>query len=218
MMLLMSLFLSSSLWAQNISFVRENNNGVDAIVDSDLARAQSHFLKAMQDKKVSPTARLNLGLTFEINKQPTEAIKEYTAIIKNEKSSPDLKYSAYYNMGRVYQLLNKKDDALNHYQSALSIKPNSYEVKHNIELMTQQGGGGQGKGENKDDGGKGDDPNQAPQDTDPEKQKQEAAAKPKELSEKDMKKILEELKNQEQEIRAKELGNNVERGANEKDW
>ena len=116
--------------------------------------------------------------------------------------------------------MKKNDEALIQYQQALQLNPKSYEVKHNIEMMIQQqqsGGGGEGDPDSQEKN-KGEDQSKSDPGTDPKKQEQEAKAKPKNLNEKDVEKILEELKNQEQKIRAKEYGKGPQDSLGGKNW
>ena len=116
----------------------------------------------------------------------------------------------------------------------MTINPNSRETKVNIELLIQQGGQGGGEGEQKEDPKESDQKNENEDSKDSE-QKQKDESKPKEykknqkyqmqpfdskeLSEQDVKKIFDELKQQEQRIRQEfNKDENPKENSNGKDW
>lgn len=121
--------------------------------------------------------------------------------------------------------------ALQNYQNALELRPDSVEVKTNIELLWQGGGQGKGKGEGKD---KKDDPNgkekgegegKGKDKRDQSKDQQYENSKPTKqklgggsLTKEQIQAILEELKNQEQKIRAEENEQGLKEAPNGKDW
>ena len=131
-------------------------------------------------------------------------------------------------------------EALENYQAALELKPDSTETKHNIELLIQNGGqnssgGDNEKKENQDGQGGGQDEQKNENEQDGENKddkdgkdkKEYSNGNPKykprpfksgELSEGDVKKILGELKNQEQKIRANFDKKERKDKKNEKDW
>src|SRR3989344_1646156 len=148
-----------------------------------------------------------------------------------------------YNLGVLFGQQKKVSEALEQYQAALEINPTSVMVKHNIELLIQNNSGSksgdqQQKEKNKDNKeGQGDqdqkdkDKNKDNKDSEDEKDKKDqkqgyepnAKYKPRpfqgeELSEGDVKKILGELKNQEQRIRANFEKKERKEKKNDKDW
>lgn len=196
----------------------------------------------------------NIGVILNTIQKPEEAQKSLQHALKLAEQAKDqhLIFQVQYNLGVYFGAQKKVPEALEHYQAALDLVPDSKETKTNIELLIQQqqqdqkknGKGDQdpnnpqnkGDGENKDDQKPGEDQkNQKDQkDENDEKegqdkkddQKKEGSPKyqPRpfkgdQLSEGDVKKILGELKNQEQKIRAnfdkKEKGKSKN---NEKNW
>ncbi|MEQ1722215.1 MAG: tetratricopeptide repeat protein [Pseudobdellovibrio sp.] len=174
---------------------------------------------------------------------------QYALKLAEDKANAQEIFSVRYNLGVYFGALKKVPEALENYQAALDLVPTSKEVKTNIELLIQQQqqdqkkdgeqkkdgqGGGQGENQDKKDEGDKDqdkkDENK-PNDQDGKDQKEKNPDKqgsPKyqprpfkgdQLSEGDVKKILGELRNQEQKIRAnfdkKEKGKTKN---NEKDW
>jgi tetratricopeptide (TPR) repeat protein len=146
---------------------------------------------------------------------------------------------ALFNAGNVALEMKDTDRALKYYQRALELKPESKEVKTNIELALRdkKGGGGSqnNKGEsnkndpskqdqdkqdqNQDDKSKKDQKGQGPEPR-PSPRPQPKPFKSQEISEQDVKRLLEELKKREEKIRAQQnLYNKKNQDRNiEKDW
>ncbi len=188
-------------------------------IDSEAVhQAYLSSLDATLEAGESPEVRLNLALAFELNGDLDNAIKSYKMAIDLSKTNPATLFLGHYNLARALGLKEKVEEALMSYQAALDIYPESKEVKVNIELLLQQkqGGGGGGK-DNKDDDKEGQD--QEPKPDSPIKENpKNSEYKSQNLSKKDVEKILEELKNQEQQIRAKEYGKGVKEKPRDKDW
>ena len=132
-----------------------------------------------------------------------------------------------FNLAIVLTKQKKIGEALAAYQACLDIQPDSKEVKTNIELLWQGGGGeGEDKDDKKDPKGKGKDKKEGPGDDkdqpkekgEPQQKKQPKSFESKELTDGDVKKILDEVKNQENAIRAQEYERNLKEAPRGKDW
>ena len=200
--------------------------------DAEIPSVHSNIgILFIQDKK-----------TDEALKSLQQALK--LAVLQNDVKS---QFAIRYNLGVYFGLLKKVPEALENYQAALELKPDSKETKHNIELLIQNGSGkssgdedkkdkndqgeGQDKKDKKDqkdkDGNDKDDKNEDDKNSEKDKKdkdyKENTKYKPRpfksgELSEGDVKKILSELKNQEQKIRANFDKKERKDKKNEKDW
>ena len=193
----------------------DNGQNVDEDIVFD---AHKKFIQATMKSGELPEVRMNLGLSFELSGDKENSLKAYNMAEKAAKGNASLEFVARYNKARLFAEQKKISQALNEYQSALELNPESIEVKTNIELLMQQqqGGGKGGEGEQKDqqgDEGKEPDPN-APL----KKTPKNSEYKSENLSKKDVEKILEELKNQEQNIREKEYNKGVKEKSRDKDW
>lgn len=173
----------------------------------------------------------------------TEAIRNAQGTSAADRET---RFRSYFNMAQAYAAQKQIDEALETYQLALNENPDSIETKTNIELLTAQNQG-DGKGDkdqqdpsNKDpkQGNQGDqkkdqkDPKDDPKKQDPkdgkdQKDKQENQPKPKptprpfdskQISPKEVGTILDELKRQEEQIRAKMQNDKVKDGPVGKDW
>ncbi len=156
-------------------------------------------------------------------------------------------FMALFNLAQLLGKEKKVDEAIAMYQKVLDILPSSKEAKTNIELLTQQQqGSGEGDGEkdpkdnqdqktgknkkdkeqddkDKKDKDKKDDKDGDKKEDKPKKMQGSAKYKPrpfdgKELSEGDVKKILGELKQQEEKIRAEFNRKDVKEQPRDKDW
>lgn len=203
------------------SYIR-NREGVGSFNRKNYFQAYQKFLKAMEDDPLSPELQMNIGRTFEENEEWPKAEQAYHAALKLLPATSPLRFEAWFNLAGALAKQKKIDEALAAYQEALAIDPESIEVKTNIELLFQGGGGGGGDSKDQNQqqqqqqGGQGQNQEQQPQDQ--QQQKKPKSFQSQELSQDDVKRILDEIKNQEQNIRAQDY----EKGAREmpkaKDW
>lgn len=228
--LLFFLFSSFGAHSQSIDSIKKNSEGVKALQEERPQKAYQSFLSALVDNPYNPVVKNNLGIYYEANKEPLKAEKEYAGVVRYSGENEELKFVGLFNQARMHS--NKNVDlALDLYQKALAIKPDSKEVKTNIELLMknqdQQQGGGEGnkdqdkkdKDQKDDQEGKGKDKDKDKKSPPPPKpKKQKKKFKSKSLSKNDVRKILEELKNQEKKIREKEFGKQSKENSFDKDW
>ena len=219
--------------------VFENNKGVFSVERKDPVQARQSFLNALLENPGSKVFRYNLSISNIVNEQLKEALNEINALEglykKKEikKSDYDDLFKIYFAKGFLYGLIQKTDDALEYYQKALRIKPDSLKVKQNIELLvqkkrSQKGEDGEPSYEEGEDGEeigdpdkKGDKDKSAGEQNAEEKTKgEEESLKRKNLTKEEIEQILKEIKNQESKVRAKESQKNRnKKGAgNEKPW
>ena len=231
------LLTTPSAEAASLEAWLSNREGVKALEEKQNSLAYQKFLETLKSESLSPEVHLNLGIYFEVMENFDEALKAYEVAEKMSKT-PEQKFYSLFNQGSVAAKKKDIDRALKAYQGALDIYPESMEAKKNIELLWQQGGGqGQGSDKNKDqnkDKNQNQDQNQQNKDQQKQKdpkdqkdQKDQKKEQPKpqpqqfksqQLSQEDVKKILEELKNQEQAIRAKEYERGKKENPKGKDW
>ncbi len=203
-----------------------NKEGIAQLQEESFDKSVNSFLKALETDPLNPALHLNLGLSLMAQGEPQKAAKAFQNAF-SMSADPQLRFIALFN--QAYALGEAKDieKALDTYQQALEFDPESLEVKTNIELLTQNqsqdGQGGEGDQNQEQSSGEGNDeekkdPSQGQNNEEQKPKPQPKEFKSKELSASDVKKILEELKSQEQGIRAKEY----EKGAKERpsgmDW
>lgn len=209
----------------------------------EVSEAQKDYLEALGVDPFVSELHINLGLTYQSLKQPDSALQSYESAERWARN-PVASFAARFNQGVLRGEAKKVEEALQAYQRALDIKPDSMEAKTNIELLIQQKQSQSGEGENKEQnqgGGQGQqgqknqdqkdkdkkDKDKKDQDKDQNKdQKKEYENSPQykprefkgDLSEQDVKKILGELKQQEQKIRGQFHRGEIKEKPNEKDW
>jgi|GEM_PF-948525 len=218
-----------------------NRDGNSALKGQTYPAAMEKYLEALRYDPFIGQLHLNLGLSFEGQQQAEKALQSYKeaeALAEKEKNLP-LLFMARFNQAQLLGKAKKVDEALAMYQKALEIIPDSQETKTNIELLTQaQQGGGQG-GQNQDqqqnqqdnkdqqqnqqnknqdnkEQNKKDEPKEGPKQQSPKYKPRPFQGK--ELSEADVKKILGELKQQEEKIRAEYNRKEVKEQPRDKDW
>ena len=250
--ILIFLLLASAAHANDLDAVLQNNRGVKNFNDKKPVEAFDKFTSSLAELPFSGVVHYNIGTTFLANQELDKAVSEFREAVRTSptKSAQDRKvrFFSYFDAGVALTAAKKTDEALEAYQHALDENPDSVETKTNIELLTQnQGGGGPDKDQSdkddKDDkkkdqkqdpkkdpkGGKdpkdpkdNKDNKQPPKDP---KQDQKPKEKPtprpfksEQLSQQDVGKILDELKQQEEQIRARMQNDKVKDAPAEKDW
>lgn len=213
-----------------------NESGLRSFKDKDLSLATNKWAEGLSFSPGLMPLHYNLGLGWQLMSRNEEAVKSYNIPLKDPNASSEIQFDSNFNMGVLFQAAKQTDPALEKYQAALDIEPNSRETKINIELLIQsQQGGGKGEGENKDKkddqgGGKGDQDQKKDQDGKGDQNKEEekkeyAKNKPQkkefkseQLSQSDVNKILGEIKQQEQKIRAEYNKKEGKEQPRDKDW
>lgn len=204
-------FFTSVASAEFRSILR-NNEGVKLFKKESYRSAYLQFLQALAENSFDPQIQFNLGVNFELLKENDKAISQYDLVLKTT-DDPRLRFQSLFNKARILGTQKKVKEALALYQEALEIVPLSKETKHNIELLWQEGGGGGGEGQDKkNESGEG----KQDQQQDDRKDKPQPQ---KPTDQQYTEQMLEELKKQEQKVRAKELDKQGEQGeANGKNW
>lgn len=211
---------------------RANQKGVEALKKENNQQAYQSFLEGLSHSPMDPTLKLNLGFTFYLNEEYAKALKESRSVAQQAKDS-DGRFYGYFNAAKAAEKLKDIPLALSLYQKALAERPQSKEVKTNIELLFQ-GGEGEGEGEQQSENPENQDQKQPNEGSGEQEQKnpppegkgqqpEQKKQQPKpfqsqELTDDDVRKILEELKDQENRIRANEMQKGAKEAPRDKDW
>ncbi|MEY4617761.1 MAG: hypothetical protein RJB66_2721 [Pseudomonadota bacterium] len=197
-----------------------------ALLTEKYDQALQHSLKALEHDPMQPELHLNLGNSLEGLGAVQKAVDAY-GVAGKLTEDPSIHFQVEFNQAQALAKLKKVDEALAHYQKALEMIPDSREVKTNIELLMSSQGGKGGKDKDKDQDQK-DGQGEGDQQKEPQKfadNKPQEKKQPQNLSQGDVKKILEELKQQEQRIRGdyykqsqREQKQKGSEGKREKDW
>ncbi len=211
-------FAASPALATTINSYLRNREGVREYNKKSYFPAQQKFMKALEDDPLNPQVQMNLARTFEAAEDFEKAEKAYRGVLQILPPDSTLRFEVLFNWAGVLAKLKRIDDALGAYQAALALDADSVEVKTNIELLWQGGGGGGGDGDQdkdqkQDQKGQGNRREGDPTNKGNEKPKYQG-----EVSPDDVKRILDEIKNQEQNIRAQEYQKQGKDMPKAKDW
>lgn len=229
--LICTLLGSWQTWAVTPGTIEKNNEGILKFQKEDYYGSYQKFVESLSEEPFHPLLHLNLGLSYYSNQEPEKALKSFQSALRlaEEQAAPEFVFVALFNTAAAYSTSGEIDKALELYQRALEIKPGDKKVRENIEKIWQsQQGGGKGSSDDQkkksqqedQQQGEGQD-NQEPQDPEQGEKPQQKDTKPfesKELSKDDVRKILEEIKNQEQKIRADIYEGKAKDSPKAKDW
>lgn len=196
-----------------------NRDGVRKFGEKSYFPAYQDFLKALQSDPLNPLVQLNLGRALEASEDFEKAEKAYRSVLQWVPKDAAIRFETLFNLAGVQARLKKIDEALATYQEALKLQPDSIEVKTNIELLWQGGGEGEGESQSQQQdqkdskGGRGDKPENSE-----DQKKKKPTPQPQPDDPEMVKRILDEIKNQEQSIRAKEYEKSAKDAPKAKDW
>ena len=222
-LLLIMVLLPFAAFSQDKDLKKQGNkylrSGNSKYQSNKYEEAEIQYRKALSAVKNNKAAQYNLGNALYEQKKYKESVAQYQQTIeKNDDKA--LKAKAYHNMGNAHYKNNNTEKAIKAYENALKLNPSDMDTKINLALAKKkqqnQGGGGnnkqnsnqdkkddqKGKGENKDEKG-------TPKDQegdgkgDKQEQKQAPQSGKGEMSKEDAEKLLEALKNQEQNTQKK---------------
>ena len=220
--LLFLIFYSPLVFSSEVMDVWRNNRAVDQIDQKKFLQAHEGFNQLLSERMFHPVFQFNLGFSFLSLGEIKKAIKMYKEILRLHPLPPEIEFSSLYNLGVLYSGLLEEDmenldKALHFYQGALKFKPDSKEVKTNIELLFR-GSGGKGNKRNDQKSQRDKEGRRGPVTNKPEKEENQKKYKIEKMSKKDVERILNELKEQEQNIRAKYKRKKFREADREKNW
>lgn len=242
-----SLLIFDFAGAQSLDLIYKNNNAARSFRAEKKMEAYEEFLATLAIDPFNPTVQFNVGSVLNALGEEEKSEQLYKQLLKDvdqklkagvpqdeQQAWLKVKFAVLYNLGVFYQSQQKVDEALTVYQKALELIPLSKEIKTNIEMMLNSSGGGKGKGAQKEkqkgDGeGQGDsEPKEGEGDKEQDQKDQSNGDRKNEkqgkgfdqtqLSMEDLKRIMEELKQQEQGIRSKVQRKGTKSEPKEKQW
>lgn len=222
--------------------IYENNQAVQRMREEDLAAASEILHNLVSSNPNSGIPKLNLSGLYASN-QDLEGSKglleELVKSLKNPEASAGLNdsekrfllFAAHFNLAYINSLdKSKAKEAVENYAIALNYEPDDIATKLNIELLTkaQQGGSNSEnqqdqKQEQQDQKDQKDQKNQEQKKSDnpnykDQKKQQKPQFKENDLKKQDVRRIFQELKRQEEKIRAKMNKKDQDEPENDKDW
>jgi len=207
------------------TFIRKGNSSYQ---NNNFDKAELNYRKALAINPKSKSANFNLGNTLFSQQKFQESVESYEkSIDKNDDKLSRAR--AYHNLGNAYFKSNQLEQAIQAYENALKLNPSDMDTKYNLAMAKKQqknkGGGKndqkQDKKDNQDkkEDQKKSDGNGSPQEK-PEETKSEPKPDNKSMNKEQAQRLLEALKNQEQntqnKMEAKKTKPEPKKG--EKDW
>ena len=232
------LFVSCSVNDPSVNAILKDYKANLDIKNKKNDEALIAYNEILEKDALLPSVHSNIGVLLHEGAKPDEGFKSLSQALKlaNEQKQTQSQFVINFNLGVYYGAQKKIPEALKHYQAALEIVPTAKEVKHNIELLIQASQNSS-KGDKDSEDSKNDpkedsgdknksgenDQKDEKEENDKKDYKENSKYKPRpfkgeELSEGDVKKILGELKNQEQKIRANFEKKERKDKNNDKDW
>lgn len=215
---------ASMAGATTLNSYLRNREGLQKFQAKSYYPAFQDFTRALNDDPLNAEVHLNIARTLEANEEFEKAEKAYKGVLNLLPADSTRRFETLFNLAGVQGKQRKIAEALDTYQAALELDPDSIEVKTNIELLWHQGEG-EGEGnegneqkEPKDQRGRGEQEKDEPKQPEKKQKKQPKPFESKELSPQDVKKILDEIKNQEQSIRADENDKGAKDAPRDRDW
>ncbi len=218
MMILLMIILSIPTFSQNKkSFLRDGN---DLYSDSSYNEAEIQYRKSLEKDQDYFNASFNLADAIYKQERFQEASALFDALKDNAPTKDNLA-NVYHNLGNSLVKEQRLDEAIDAYKSALRIKPEDENTRHNLALCKrkQQKQEQQEQNEKKEDDKKQENQNEKKQDNqdnnnqdnqdgkkqenqeeDQEKQQNQPQEKKEEMSKEDAEKMLEAIQQQEKEL------------------
>jgi Ca-activated chloride channel family protein len=229
------IFFSLSATAQTKEIEAQNKksrtlirNGNSSYQNNNFDKAELNYRKALVIDPKSKSANYNLGNTLYSQQKFQESQEYYEkSIDKNDDKLSRAR--AYHNMGNAGFKSNQLEQAILAYENALKLNPSDMETKYNLAMAKKQqknkgGGKNDQKQDKKDNQDKKDDQKKSGGSGNPQEKPKEAKSEPKpdnkSMSKEQAQRLLEALKNQEQntqnKMEAKKTKPETKKG--EKDW
>ena len=206
------LLMAPAGFADYVSTVKEGNK---AFQQKDYKKALDCYHQAEPDLPVSPELDYNLGAALHGTGDYDEAIKKFQAAMKS--TDPNVQAEAQYDLGNTYYRKKDFQNAINAYQESLKLNPSDMDSKFNLELarkMLKEQIKPQNNQQNKQDQKQQNQQNQQQKD----QQKQQQQGQGKKMSKEDAERILNALKDDEQDLQKKIRRENAKGDYVGKDW
>lgn len=125
----LALLMTPSLRADYIGAVKSGNK---AFQEKDYKKAMEFYRQAEPDLPVSPELDYNMGGALHGEGDYDDAIKKFQTALKS--SDPNLQAKADYNLGNTYYRKKDYQNAIQAYEDALKLNPGDMDGKFNLEL------------------------------------------------------------------------------------
>ncbi|MEG8946880.1 tetratricopeptide repeat protein [Rosettibacter firmus] len=218
------------LISTSISFAQSYRNlineGVELYKNKKFADAEVNFKKGLEKKSDLFEGHFNLGDAYYKQGRYDEAIQAYKNALSFTKDKIN-KSKVYHNIGNSFLKSQRYKESIEAYKNALKLNPDDLDTKYNLSyalkyLNQNQNQQKQNKDQNKQDKNNQNQQNQNnqdKQDRSKENQKQNQQQQQKnQISKEEAERILEALKNNEQDLQKKLRKIKGRASAVDKDW
>lgn len=210
-LLALMLIIANALGEDHIDLVKKGN---EAFKNGNYKKALEYYHRAETDLPESPELDYNVAGALHQDGGYEQAVDKYTRALNT--TDINLEVSAHYNLGNTYFRTEDYPNAIKSYENALSINPNDMDTKYNLELARkmlkdqmqpqQQDQQQQQQQEQEQDQQEQDQQQQQDdqqQDQQQQEQQQQQQEQQKEISKEDAERILNALRDDEQDIQKK---------------
>lgn len=131
----MIFFTITSLTAVPYAHAADNamQQGRKSYEKGEYEKAVKYFIDAQLEDPDNPKIAYNLGTAYYKNEEFDVAAESFGQALNSD--DPELKKNAHYNFGNTCFRLNKYEEAIKHYESAITIDPADERAKQNIEFV-----------------------------------------------------------------------------------
>lgn len=229
---ILNFLFSYSIFAQGGH--KQVSQGNELFAEEKYDEANNKYRDALIENPESPIIHYNIGDVLYKKRNYEEAFKSYEKAL----SSDDLllQSKSYYNMGNTLYRMGKLPESILAYKKALELNPEDEDAKYNLEYVRaklkdraqkqpqqnqqqqqqeQQNQNSQNEEQQQQEEQSESENNQEQND---QEQQQEQAAQPEEISKEDAERILDALKNEEQESLKQQRVKKRGRAFRGKDW
>lgn len=126
-------FAVQTVFADFIGTVRKGN---EAFKKKDYKTALEEYRAAEADNPTSPELDYNLGTALANDGGYEEAIDKLQKALRTQDIQVEA--AAHYNMGNTYFRMNNYESAIKSYEEALKLNPNDLDAKFNLELSRKK--------------------------------------------------------------------------------
>jgi tetratricopeptide (TPR) repeat protein len=217
-----------------------NNDGVDQYQEKKYGDAEINFRKGIEKEPGKFKGYFNLGDNYYKQGKYDEAIKSYKDALSKAKTGSE-RADAYHNIGNALLKKNDYQGSIDAFKKSLKVNPGDKETKYNLSyalnmLKNQQNQqnknqnnkdknqdknkDNQNKNQNKNDKNKNNDQNKNDQNKDNKDQQsqQQPQQSPPKVKKEEAERMLEALKNNEQDLQKKLRKKAVVKAKTDKDW
>ena len=120
-----------------LPFKNSNNRGVLFMLKKDYEKAGDELIKCLDSEEDKFLCRMNRAFNHFLLKQYEQSIQEY-GIVESTAANKNLLFFSAFNSALSAGSKGDRDLALKFYQKALLYRPESLEVKTNIELLLKE--------------------------------------------------------------------------------